>query len=80
LKLIQKLILKHKLESARQFLTDGDKVKFTVKFRGREITHPQLGEEKLKWLLQELAAVTGSHTPLSLEGKVMSVVINPKNN
>jgi len=70
--------LNHKLESARQFLTDGDKVKFTVKFRGREITHPKVGEDKLRWILKELSTLIAFHTPLSLEGKVMSVMINPK--
>lgn len=71
--------LNHKLENAKQFLADGNKVKFTVKFRGREITHPKVGEDKLRWFLQELASLIAFHTPLSLEGKVMSVMINPKN-
>lgn len=40
--------LEHKLASAKSFLEEGDNVKFTVKFRGREITHPQIGEDKLR--------------------------------
>ena len=70
--------LNHKLANAKEFLEDGNKVKFTVRFRGREVTHPQYGEEKIKWLLEQLKDLIGTSTPISMEGKTMSVMVNPK--
>lgn len=70
--------LNHKLASAKDFLTEGHKVKFTVRFRGREITHPQYGEDKLKWLVEQLKDIIGTNTPPVLEGKTMSVMVSPK--
>jgi len=42
--------LQVKVRSARRFLESGNKVKFTVRFRGREITHPQRAQMQLDWL------------------------------
>ena len=63
---------------AIEFLKDGDKVKITCVFRSREITHPQLGEEKMKIMTAELAdfGIVERH-PL-LEGKMMIMILNPK--
>jgi len=44
-----------KLRHARRFLDEGDKVKFTLRFRGREMTHPELGERVLNRVKVELA-------------------------
>lgn len=70
--------LTHKMESAKAFLSEGDKVKFAVKFRGREMSHPQVGYDKLVWLVEQLTTLVGSQTPITTEGKVMSVVLSPK--
>lgn len=67
-----------KLNAAKLFLQDGDKVKFTVKFRGREITHPDVGKEKLNWLLQELNDLISAVPPISSEGKFMFMIVSPK--
>jgi translation initiation factor IF-3 len=72
--------LNHKLEQAKDFLTEGNKVKLTVKFRGREMAHPELGREKLDWMLQQLTDLTGTATPVSFEGKKMDTVLTPKSN
>lgn len=69
--------LNHKLEQAKGFLADGNKVKFTVRFRGREITHSNLGREKLEWMLQQLQGLITDKAQISLEGKFMSVIANP---
>lgn len=69
--------LKHKLNQAKEFLADGDRVKFTVRFRGREITHANLGKEKLEWILQELQGLITDKPQISLEGKFMSMIVSP---
>lgn len=70
--------LNHKLELAKQFLADGDKVKFTVKFRGREITHPELAKEKMDWIVSQLSTLITAVPQISMEGKFMYMVVNPK--
>lgn len=69
--------LNHKLDQAKEFLEEGNKVKFTIKFRGREITHSELGREKLEWLLQELQGLISDKPQISLEGKFMSMLVSP---
>ena len=66
-----------KLEAAKQFIADGNKVKFTVRFRGREITHPQVGRDKLDWFVQQLAGLIMPSPSMSLEGKFMSLMVTP---
>jgi translation initiation factor IF-3 len=66
-----------KLNAAKQFLTDGHKVRFVCKFRGREMSHPEIGREKLSWILQQLNGLIGSSPDISMEGKWMSVIVSP---
>ena len=66
-----------KVRSANKLLSDGDKVKVTVLFRGREITHPEIGWkllQRMAELLKEIAAVEGRP---AIEGKRMNVVLSP---
>lgn len=70
--------LNHKLNLAKGFLADGDRVKFVVKFRGREITHPQLGKEKLNWIIKELEALIVPNPIITLDGKIMSMTVYNK--
>jgi translation initiation factor IF-3 len=67
-----------KLQMAKEFLKDGNKVKFAIRFRGREITHPQVGKEKLDWLLKELTDFISGSPQVFTEGKIMSMTVNPK--
>lgn len=69
--------LNHKLSSAKEFIKDGHKVKFTVRFRGREVTHPQIAEEKLLWIVQQLNGMIVSESPILLEGKLMHMTVAP---
>ncbi len=69
--------LAHKVEQAKEFLNDGDKVKFTIRFRGREITHPDIGKSKLEWIQQELAGLIQSSPQVNLEGKFMHMIVSP---
>lgn len=69
--------LSHKLGQAKVFLSEGNKVKFTVRFRGREITHSHIGREKLEYILEQLKGLITDKSQISLEGKFMSVVVSP---
>lgn len=67
-----------KLRSLIKFLSEGDKTKITVRFKGRELTHRELGMDLLKRIetdLEELAAV--EQFP-KLEGRQMVMVMGPK--
>lgn len=57
--------LRIRVERAKQFLKDGNQVKFTLQFRGREITHPEIGRNKL----QEVATLLEGHGRLVAEPK-----------
>lgn len=66
-----------KVRDARRWLLDGMKVKVTVRFRGREITYPELALEDLKEIAEELSDVSTIEQVPNLEGKVMTMVLNP---
>ena len=72
--------LSHKLNKAKEFLTDGHKVKFSLKFRGREITHTDIAKEKFLFIIKELEDLTHKNIKpqIALEGKYMSTIICPK--
>lgn len=69
--------LAHKLEQAKGFIEDGDRVKFTIRFRGREIVHPNIGKDKLDWILKELGTSIAPNPQVNLEGKFMSMIVSP---
>lgn len=64
--------------TAARLLRNGDKVKISVMFRGREITHRDIGEERIQEMLETLAeneVVTVIEKPISVEGRFMSVIV-----
>lgn len=69
--------LNHKLEQVKGFLQEGHKVKFTVRFRGREISHPEVGRSKLEWIVTQLQGMIGPVAPITLEGKFMFMLVSP---
>ena len=69
--------LNHKVAQAKEFLADGDKVKFTVRFRGREITHPEVAKDKINWIIGQLGNTIAANPQISLEGKFMWVIVSP---
>lgn len=69
--------LTHKVAQAKEFLADGDRVKFTIRFRGREIVHANIGRDKLAWILKELDGLIAPNPQTSLEGKFMSMIVAP---
>lgn len=64
-----------KLRSARKFLENGDKVKVTLRFRGREITHQELGLKILNRFKDDLADVGKAEFNPKMEGRQMLMVI-----
>jgi translation initiation factor IF-3 len=69
--------LNHKLEQTKGFLEEGHRVKLAVKFRGREISHSEIGRQKLEWMLQQLDGLIIANPPIYLEGKIMSATVAP---
>lgn len=69
--------LAHKVSQAKEFLEEGDRVKFTIRFRGREITHTNIGKDKLDWILKELDGMIQPNPPMNLEGKFLSMIVSP---
>jgi translation initiation factor IF-3 len=65
------------IEKTKVFLENGNRVKVTIRFRGREITHIDLGKEKISFLVKELEGLIMPNPQISLEGKFMSVVLSP---
>jgi translation initiation factor IF-3 len=66
-----------KTRDARRWLLDGNKVRVTVRFRGREITYPELALEDLKEIANELGDISAVEAMPIMEGKVMTMVLAP---
>lgn len=69
--------LEIKLNSAKRFLKDGDKVKFTLKFRGREMSNQEQGHAIMKKVQEALAELSKIEHPPKLEGRQMIMVVTP---
>jgi translation initiation factor IF-3 len=67
-----------KARNAIRFLKDGDKVKATIMFRGRQIVHPDLGKQLLVRLAEKVADLANVERPPKLEGKNMIMILAPK--
>jgi translation initiation factor IF-3 len=67
-----------KLRSLIKFLNEGDKTKITVRFKGRELTHRELGMDLLKRIEKDLEEVAGVEQFPKLEGRQMVMVMGPK--
>lgn len=69
--------LQVKANNARRFLEDGHKVKFSVRFRGREIAHPEIGREMLEQLAEDLREYAQIDQRPQLEGRAFSMILSP---
>lgn len=67
-----------KLRNLIRFLTEGDKAKVTLRFRGREMAHQELGREMLKRIAVDLAEHAVVEQEPNLEGRAMVMVLGPK--
>ena len=69
-----------KLRKIRKFLLDGDKVKIQIIFRGREMAHPEIGQDLLSRILEQLADVAISDTKPTMAGRNLSVIVRSNPN
>jgi translation initiation factor IF-3 len=67
-----------KINKARKFLESGDKVKFTVRFRGREITHPERASMQLDAILKAVEDLSNIELAPRLDGRTMILQVGPK--
>ncbi len=67
-----------KLKSGQRFLQDGDRLKVTVRFRGREMAHTNIGEELLKKFAEECSEFGTLDKNAKLEGRFMTMFLSPK--
>lgn len=66
-----------KANQARRFILSGDKVKFTVRFRGREMAHPDIGREMLEVIAERLRDISVIEQKPLMEGRALSLVLAP---
>ena len=66
-----------KIKNAKKFLTKKDKVKFTVRFKGREMQHTQLGRDLMNRITEDTKDVGKVETQPRFEGKQMIMIIQP---
>lgn len=67
-----------KIRAARAFLEAGHKVKFTVRFRGREITHPQVAQSQLDRIVQQIEELANIEVRPTMEQRTMMLIVAPK--
>ena len=66
-----------KIKNAKKFITKGDKVKFTVKFRGREMQHTDLGKDLMNRIIEETKDIAKIESKPKFEGRQMVMIIQP---
>ena len=66
-----------KIKNAQKFLTKGDKVKFTIRFKGRELQHSHLGNELMNKIKQDMQDIGKVEQDPKFDGKQMIMVIQP---
>jgi translation initiation factor IF-3 len=66
-----------KTRTAGKLLSEGDKVKVSVMFRGRELTHPQIGRDLLNRVYDSLKEIAAVERPPTMEGRFMSMILTP---
>ena len=68
-----------KVKAACKFLADGNRVKVSVRFRGREMAHTNLGEKLLMDFAESCAEIANMEKNPKLEGRFMAMFLTPKN-
>lgn len=69
-----------KAKNGERFLKDGNKVKVTIMFRGREITHPDLGRVLCQRMAERLSEISSVEKAAKVEGRNMTMILVPKQN
>ncbi|MDR0628987.1 MAG: translation initiation factor IF-3 [Treponema sp.] len=70
--------IEFKSKHVREFLAEGNKVKVTIRFRGRELAHTELGLDVLKDVLKRIEGEYVMDKAPTMEGRFMSMVVSPK--
>lgn len=70
--------LDYRVKDARRFLEEGNKVQVTLIFRGREMSHPEIGKAQLERLAAAVADVGVVERPPAIEGRRMTLLLTPK--
>ena len=66
-----------KIKNAKKFIAKGDKVKFTVKFKGREMQHVELGKDLMNRIIEDTKDIAKVETHPKFEGRQMIMIIQP---
>ena len=66
-----------KVRTAERLLREGDKVKVTVRYRGREMAHPELGAGVLTKVIDNLKHIAVAERPAAMEGRALSTILTP---
>ena len=66
-----------KIKNAKKFISKGDKVKFTVKFKGREMQHTDLGKDLMNRIIEETKDIAKIESKPKFEGRQMVMIIQP---
>ena len=66
-----------KIKNAKKFLTKGNKVKFTVRFKGREMQHTQLGKDLMNRIIEDTKDIGKVEVMPQLEGRAMIMIVQP---
>ena len=69
--------LEFKLKNVRRFLMDGDKVKVTVMYRGRELAHRDIGRRQLDRVVEMIGSMANVENPPRMEGRFLSMILVP---
>ena len=67
-----------KLKNAQKFIADGNRVKVSVRFRGREMAHTDIGRDLLNRFAEQCAETANLDKTAKLEGRMMSIFLSPK--
>lgn len=70
--------LRVRIDRGKEFLNQGNVVKYTVVFKGREVAFPEIGKTKLKIIESELSEVSKPEGEIKLMGKIMTLTLSPK--
>lgn len=68
-----------KMKHIREFLNEGNKVKITIMFRGREMAHTEFGHDLVAKIIKDLENEASTEKPPKMEGRNLSAVLNPVN-
>ena len=70
--------IEFKIKHVRRFLEEGNKVKITVRFRGREITHPETARRQIDLIVEAVDDLGSVETTARLEGRTMTAILAPR--